>query len=282
MVFDHKIPVVLRTAAGDEVREFAPDLKLIEVCRLLRVPPNAISPLAIGSTTIRRVVGLYEPLGRLVRSDSEQIVLQFDRNLNYQALLSDARSSAERIQVAVPVAEYTFPSGTYGYITHAKLDVEACRNFVNESVTDFVESYREILSESSTIVVGTSGGGDSNALLTALVDATRDLSISITPVMLLGVPEWDAAVGRAKDICKILDLPLEFVGSERINLLLGRPADSPNWFGDFHKHFPEKTWILSGPWRFVWLCQMSHASSVARVLSQDLILKTCLQSASCG
>jgi hypothetical protein len=84
MVFGHKIPVVLRTTAGDELREFAPDLRLIEVCRLLRVPPNAISTFATGSTSTRRVVGLYEPLGRLVRSDGEQLVLQFDRNLNPQ------------------------------------------------------------------------------------------------------------------------------------------------------------------------------------------------------
>jgi hypothetical protein len=95
MVFGHKIPVVLRTTAGDEVREFAPHLRLIEVCRLLRVPPNAISTFATGSTSTRRVVGLYEQLGRLVRSDGEQLVLQFDRNLNYNALLSDARSTTQ-------------------------------------------------------------------------------------------------------------------------------------------------------------------------------------------
>jgi hypothetical protein len=240
MVFGHKIPVVLRTTAGDEVREFAPDLRLIEVCRLLRVPPNAISTFATGSTSTRRVVGLYEQLGRLVRSDGEQLVLQFDRNLNYNALLSDARSTTEQVPAAEPVAEYTFPPGTYGYITHTTLDVKACRDFVSESVADFVEAYREVLSESPTIVVGTSGGGDSNALLTALVDATRNLSISITPVMLLGVPEWDAATDRAKELCGILGLPLKFVGSERVSLLLGRPGNSSNWLRDFHEHFPRE------------------------------------------
>jgi hypothetical protein len=223
MVSGYKIPVVLRTASGDEVREFAPDLRLIEVCRLLRVPPSAISSFVTGSTSTRRVVGLYEPLDHLARSDGEQLVLQFDRNLNYHALLSDARSSPEQVPAASPVAEYIFPSGTYGYITHATLDAQACRDFVNESVVDFVEAYRDILDESSTIVVGTSGGGDSNALLTTLVDATRNLSVSITPVMLLGVPEWDTAADRAKELCRSLGLSLRFVESERVNQLLGFP-----------------------------------------------------------
>ncbi|MGH3871713.1 MAG: hypothetical protein ACRDSR_09395 [Pseudonocardiaceae bacterium] len=236
-----KVSVVLRTAAGDEAREFAPDLRLIDVCRLLRVPPNTVSPFATGSAKIRRVIGLYEPLDRLVRSGDEQLILQFDRNLNYHSLLSDARSSSvEHVPAVMPVTEYTFSSGTYGYITHATLDVQACRNFVNESVADFVEAYREVLGGSATIVVGTSGGGDSNALLAALVEATRNLTVSIRPVMLLGAPEWDAAIDRAKELCASLGLSLQFVGSERVNRLLGRLGNSSHWLSDFHAHFPRE------------------------------------------
>lgn len=238
MVVNGSVSVILRTAAGDEIRTFDPKLRLIDVCRLLRVPPNAISPFASDSQKVRRIVGMHQPLEKLAR-EREEIILQFDRNLNYQALLNDANLDNAHLPLE-PVAEYTFSAGTYGYMTHVAFDEGSCREFVYESVTDFVDSYHHVLAASSSLVVGVSGGGDSNALLTALVEATSELGISIVPAMVLGVPEWDSAVERAQELCASVGLELQVIDSTAVNQILGRPSSAPNWLTDFHAHFPRE------------------------------------------
>ena len=235
-VSDNQVTVVLRTAAGDECRTVERGTTLVEACRLLRVPPGAVSSFATGSdSSTRRIVGMGVPLAHLIHHD-EHVVLQFDRNINYLAVLGE--ESSGRAGTGEPVTEYTFPSGTYGHVTHTGMSTDDCRNFVREAVEDFVTDHEPLLRASSTIVVGTSGGGDSNALLTALVAATARLPVTITPVMLLGIPEWDAAAARSTALCSELGLELQLVDSATVNRLLGRPAEQPDWIGDFRLHFP--------------------------------------------
>ncbi|MGH9972215.1 MAG: hypothetical protein ACREBG_31095, partial [Pyrinomonadaceae bacterium] len=187
----------------------------------------------------RRIVGLRQPLEKILVCGREEIVLQVDRNLNYQALLSE--NTLDNVPPPLePVAEYTLPSGAYGYVTHAMFDERACREFVHESVADFVDSYHHVLVASSSLVVGVSGGGDSNALLTTLVNVTRGLGIAIVPVMILGVPEWDSAVDRAQELSASVGLELQVIGSRTVNEILGRPSSVPNWLSDFHAHFPRE------------------------------------------
>ena len=57
--------------------------------------------------------------------------------------------------------------------------------------------------------------------------------------MLLGIPEWDSATDRGEALCQRLGLELRFLDSGYVNGLLGRPADAPDWLGDFRRHFPD-------------------------------------------
>jgi hypothetical protein len=232
-----RVSVVVRTAAEDEVHEFDALTRAVDACRLLRIPPNAISLFVEVGGAASRVVGLYRPLGDLVPEEEGRLILQFDRNLNYRALLSDAeQDSAASPESAV--AEYTFPSGNWGHVTHVQLDVENCRAFVAESVSDFVDQHPDIFKPGARVVVGASGGGDSNALLRALAQAAVDKGVDLMPVMLLGIPEWDQAINRAQQTCRTSGIELTLVSSDEVNAALGRPAHTPDWFGDFRQAFP--------------------------------------------
>jgi hypothetical protein len=235
-VSGEQVTVLLRTAAGDEVRRAEPCTSLVQVCRSALVPPGAVSTFAVnGAGAVRRIVGMDLRLDELVR-DGEHVVLQFDRNINYLPLL-DAAHVRDATTTPDPVTEYAFAANTYGHVTHVPLSVAACREFVQEAVDDFVSEHQHLF-ERTSVVVGTSGGGDSNALLTALSTATRHLSTQVRPVMLLGIPEWDAAAPRARELCGDLGLTLTHIGAARINALLGRPPTHPDWLGDFRRHFP--------------------------------------------
>lgn len=235
-VSDNQVTVVLRTAAGDDCRTVGDSMTLVEACRLLRVPPGSVSSFATRGGSARRIVGMGDRLADLLRP-GEQVVLQFDRNINYLAVLGE-ESSGRASDEDAAVTEYMFPSATYGHVSHVAMSVDDCRHFVQEAVADFVTDHEPLLRASGTIVVGTSGGGDSNALLTALVAATDRLPVTIVPVMLLGIPEWDAAAARGSALCAELGLELRFVESAVINELLGRPVEQPDWIGDFRRHFP--------------------------------------------
>lgn len=238
-LLERQVSVVVRTAAEDEVHEFEAATRLIDACRLLRIPPNAISPFAEVDGVTRRVVGLFRSLGDLVPGVDSRLILQFDRNLNYRALLSEVEQDAATPEQSA-VAEYTFPSGNWGHVTHVQLEADSCRAFVAEAVSDFVEQYPDIFKPGARVVVGTSGGGDSNALLSALAHAVDDKDVTLLPVMLLGIPEWDQAVDRAERLCKELGFGLTLILSDEVNTALGRPAHATEWFSDFKQAFPRE------------------------------------------
>lgn len=233
-----QVAIVLRTAGGDVEHRVDGRTLLVQACRMLHVPPGAVSPFVRGRTGLRRATGMHRPIEQLV-GDGDGLVLQFDRNINYLALLTEGSGRTQEDRPGEAVTEYAFPAGVYGHVTHAELTEADCRRFVLEAVTDFVEEQNALFGTGRRMVVGTSGGGDSNALLSALAEvaATRDLPLM--PVMLLGIPEWDGAAERGSALCHELGLDLAFLDSGRVNQLLGRPASAPDWLGDFRRHFPD-------------------------------------------
>lgn len=231
--------VVVRTAQGDEEHLFSGDMTAIDACQHLNIPFSAVSLFTEEGNSSRRVVGADRSLLHLAPGSGERVVLQFDRNLNYGPML---RPNVLRSQedTAHAATEYIFSAGSFGHISHAYMTVEQCRSFVEESVSDFIHGDGNFILQQPAIVVGTSGGGDSNALLTALSRVLTGSDTQLLPVMVLGAPEWDTATTRAHALCEELGLTLETVSSEEVNRLLGRPDSRPNWLSDFRRHFPEE------------------------------------------
>jgi len=86
-------------------------------------------------------------------------------------------------------------------------------------------------------VVGVSGGGDSNALLSGLLGSGKFEKSQIIPVMMMGIPDWDLGLERAQSQCADLGLDLQIVGSDEVNTLLGRSSNERDWVGDFESTY---------------------------------------------
>jgi len=84
---------------------------------------------------------------------------------------------------------------------------------VVRAVQDFFKEFHSF--GQSKIVVGASGGGDSNALLTALSAAVPAQNIIV--VTLLGFPDWtESSVGRATLLCKQYNFKQIIVSAEDV------------------------------------------------------------------
>lgn len=104
---------------------------------------------------------------------------------------------------------------------------------VLKNVHDFIRSY---VNPGDVLVVGVSGGGDSNSLLLGLTSFT-DFSFDVRPVILKGIPDWDAGVPRALELCKSYGLHLTVVEEEEVRQI-SKLKDSSNIIGQYESIFP--------------------------------------------
>ncbi|MBW8308159.1 MAG: hypothetical protein K0M45_00705 [Candidatus Paracaedibacteraceae bacterium] len=112
-----------------------------------------------------------------------------------------------------------------------KLTPEECQECIISSVSETLDKY--LIGDS--VIVGVSGGGDSNALLNALSNY-KSKSIKIYPVILKGIPDWDEGVPRAQELCRKYNLELKIIEPEEVKKILGTSQE--DLVSSFEKHFP--------------------------------------------
>jgi tRNA(Ile)-lysidine synthase TilS/MesJ len=113
-----------------------------------------------------------------------------------------------------------------------KLSPDECRAIIAMRVG---ETLREHVPPGTNLVVGISGGGDSNALLHGFAQC-RDVTIS--PVIIKGIPDWDSGVPRARALCETYGLDLTIIEEPEVRALLGIPASGPTLIERFEREFP--------------------------------------------
>lgn len=135
------------------------------------------------------------------------------------------------------VAEFVYKNSPKEYsdtFTLKKMSESECRQIVSSAVHEFLKQHVE---PDSKIVVGISGGGDSNALLDALV-SFNDFPIRLCPIMLKGIPDWDWAVPRALALCDKYGLKLRIMEENEVKGLMNIPDDNLTLSDRFEKFFP--------------------------------------------
>jgi tRNA(Ile)-lysidine synthase TilS/MesJ len=170
-------------------------------------------------------------------TEAEEILLYFNRNVN-PFMFSVAQFQTVDAEDGAPQAtEYVYQrldnerSTADTYLK--KLSPEECKEIIAARVG---ETIREQVPAGSTIVVGVSGGGDSNAMLYGL-SQLRDHDITVVPVILMGIPDWDAGVPRAQELCENYGLELSVMDENAVKGLLGMADDGVALIDRFEREF---------------------------------------------
>jgi hypothetical protein len=230
-----KIAIV--TAHRRQELDVRPGERLAETLRRHSIPWSAIA--IYGIRRADDAAELISGLNRTVESFSEfaELRLYFNRNVN------PFMFSLERFNETgpdVPGAHeteffYQTMSNDEGaaHTTLARLSSTDCLHIVADRVQAVLSEHVE---PDATVVVGVSGGGDSNAMLYGLSKAA-EAGLDIRPVIGKGIPDWDAGVPRARALCEAHGLKLKVLEEDEMRDLLGVPADSLSLVERFEREF---------------------------------------------
>ncbi len=231
-------PVVsVVTSHGRQALTGERDERLVDLLARSGVPWSAVSvyvlPRSGGTPTLQPC--LERRLGEL--ADDGEVLLYFNRNVNpFIFSLADFKT-IDSAEPGYEATEYFYQrlknDRSTSEVFLKKLSPEECRSIVAERVSETVGAN---VAPESKLVVGISGGGDSNALLYGL-SRVRDLGLSIHPVIITGIPDWDAGVPRAQSLCAAYGLDLEVLEEGDVKSLLGIPADSLSLVDRFEREF---------------------------------------------
>jgi hypothetical protein len=217
-----RLPVVsVITAHGRQELEWRDGERLFDLLNRYDVPWSAVSiyvvPRSGGEAAIQPC------LDRVLSGFSEagEILLYFNRNVNPFIFALRQFKTIPSSGPGREAVEYIYQkldnvsSSTEVYLK--KLSPEECREIISERVAEMV---RATIPKGAHIVIGVSGGGDSNALLHGF-SQLRDHPVTLHPLIIKGIPDWDKGVPRARALCESYGLPLSIIEEPQVNELLG-------------------------------------------------------------
>jgi tRNA(Ile)-lysidine synthase TilS/MesJ len=230
-------PVLLVTAHGRQRLDFGADERLIDILRRHGVPWSGVATyvLPAGDGPPRLLSILDKRPAEL--EDAREIRIYFNRNVNPFLFALDPLSVVAAVPEEEAAAEYLYQDRERdaGIATTylKKLSPEECLEIVRKLVAETVVQH---VPRGTTLVIGVSGGGDSNALLDALAQL-KGHDLDIRPLIIRGIPEWDLGVPRALALSERYGLELTVVDEDEVKALIGLdPASS--LVGRFERAFP--------------------------------------------
>jgi tRNA(Ile)-lysidine synthase TilS/MesJ len=229
-----QINLIFRSSHGDRYLVAGESDSVVDVCRKYGIPTTQVSTyLNSRGGELTLFVKPRQPLGEYA-GDSEVIIIP-NRNIDYHALLGGDDIVRERPGAStwLRIREGGSES-TAGFVTELLGPAQA-QEFVAAQVKEAL-----LLSgvEDEPLVVGVSGGGDSNALLGAIIKSGLISKENILPVMMLGIPDWDKGADRAAKICAEHGLALRTVPDEETARILGFTDPKRDWVTAFEQAFP--------------------------------------------
>ncbi|MEA2897886.1 MAG: hypothetical protein QOJ84_3501 [Bradyrhizobium sp.] len=193
--------------------------------------------------------------------DAGELLLYFSRNVNPFMFSLSQFKIIDSANAGHQATEYLYQrldnSQSTSEVFLKKLSPDECRSIIADRVA---ETVRSTLPKNSHLVVGVSGGGDSNALLNGL-SQLRDHRLTIHPVIIKGIPDWDKGIPRARALCESYGLELTIMDERKVKALLGIPPDSLELIDRFEREFTGDDFEFVGT-LLIRLALVSHAREI--------------------
>lgn len=229
--------VSIVTAHGRQPLSSDGDERLIDLLQRYGVPWSAVSIYVISKSGGGPSLSACLDRSLSELKDASDVLVYFNRNVNpFIFSLNDFKTikSSDSSQQGT---EYFYQrldnSRSTAEVLLKKLSSEECRFVIAERVKETIVN---AVPRGSSIVIGVSGGGDSNALLHALSQIT-DHELRLHPVIIKGIPDWDAGVPRARQLCESYNLPLTVIEEPDVKALLGIGRNSSSLVDRFEHEF---------------------------------------------
>ena len=231
---EKSLRMIFRSAHGDRYLVARDADSIVDVCRQYGLPVTQVSAYREGEPgDLTLIVQPYEPIRDYLRDDT--LVIIPNRNIDYQALLGGDDIVRKRSDASTWLrSRVDQPGGTTGFVTEYLRPSDAM-DLVAAQVKDALVACGV---EDEPLVIGVSGGGDSNALLEAIVRSGLVAKEHIRPVMMLGIPDWDRGWDRAKVSCEAHGLRLRTVLQDETARMLGFVNAQVDWVTAFERQFP--------------------------------------------
>ncbi len=216
--------------------------------RLYGIPLSAVWTYRVEAGQEGRRRAVFVPASTALPDQDEdgtEIIARVTRNINLPGLLGTETSSARLHPDAT--TEWTFPTPDSGafHRVHSQMSASECFEFVRASVQGVLKQWPGPSGEG--LVVGTSGGGDSNVLFSTLMESGHFRPEQVVPVMMLGIPDWDAQVDNARELCRAHGIDLNVVEESETARLAGlKELGSVKQV--FQDSFPDADLEFMGTW----------------------------------
>jgi tRNA(Ile)-lysidine synthase TilS/MesJ len=239
IALDTSLPVVsVVTSHGRQRLHGERHERLIDVLTRNQVPWSAVSiyvkPKGGDRLELRACLGTrLDELG-----DVSDVLLYFNRNVNpFKFSLAGFSVVDSATPLEPSGTEYIYQeldnqhSSSSAYLK--KLSPDECKTVIADRVGDVIKAH---LPAGAGIVVGVSGGGDSNSLLHAL-SRQVEAGLKIHPVIIKGIPDWDLGVPRAQALCDSYGIPLTIIEEQEVKSLLHMAPQTPSLIEAFEREF---------------------------------------------
>jgi pimeloyl-ACP methyl ester carboxylesterase len=227
--------VRIETTTGTVEPKRPNELTLADLLALRRLPANLFQAYIDHGDGGMRPLPIDTLLDAL--PDGSDVTLRCIMNPNFSEFLEIVTTRHAAENAITTVEEVEFGRDGCEKIVH-ELDDALARAVVRRRVAAFVAKF----SRGNTVVVGVSGGGDSNALIGALKTALAATGRRLVAYTLVSGPVWpEASAARAATLCERYEVEHRVLTGPEMERLLDMRTTVPALYDSFLDRFGHNT-----------------------------------------